>query len=77
MQSKFRKDFGIRAALSLLALAAFEGLLLLSIVLLWRGGQLDPATLLAILALGQTPAGMALAFYFFKPQTPPSTGGGA
>lgn len=61
---RLKKDFGVRALLALIALAGFELVIFVIVALLFFLGTLNVETALAIIGLGQSPAMLALGFYF-------------
>ena len=64
--NKLKNDFGVRALLATMALVAYEVMLFLLIVFMWKTKALTAETAMTIAALAQSPAMMALTFYFAK-----------
>jgi hypothetical protein len=61
---KLIKDFGVRALLASLALVAFEAIVLIVIVFLWRDKALTVEAATALVAAAQAPAMLAVGWYF-------------
>ena len=65
MNSKLVKDFGVRALLAALSVLGLYEVILAAFVLIWVGKvNASFSDVLALIAVAQAPATMALAFYF-------------
>lgn len=63
---KLFRDFGVRALIALIALLGGFGV----VFFILSRFELEPSTLVAIIAVAVTPGSTALAFYFGEKKTP-------
>jgi hypothetical protein len=71
--SKLKADFGVRALLAIIALGCYELIIVTLMISLAVKGLLDMSGAIAIAGLAQSPAMLAVTFYFTKSNKPTDT----